>query len=349
MLSLIADKTPNRSSVRYVHLDRALAATGQQWPTASISDESVGRVIDQMSMSPSSVQTDQFGSDPDVTGWRRAFGFSVIDTNAVIEVDGAGIRSVQIFATEIDAAAVAAATSNDPDWSSIRRDVSFGDLSYTTWGDDPAVRNVGPISSARTAGQGYSLAVLNDGVVVRSEFNGRLEDTLNAETNVLLSLADDAGIALVAERFDAAGVYAASFTNRRWGVDPMTLLRESDVPSSPGVGDLEPEQVIAIVESFKILPPYEVLAIGQAVWDGEFVEHVAFVMATEAEAQLVVADFAVIVATSRSMTTFAPYSDSMEILGTEIVGHVGFVTLQTQRGPSPARELLGSGSLFASE
>lgn len=348
MLSLIADRTPNRSSVRYVHLDRALEATGQQWPSESISDENVGGVIDKLNMPPSLVSF-EFGGDPDVAGWRRAFGFSAIDTNAVVEVDGAGIRSVQIFATEVDAAAVAAATSSDPDWSSLRRDVSFGAVTYMTWGDDPTVRNIGPRSSARKGGQGYSLAVLNDGVVVRSEFDKRLEDSLNAAADVEPSLADDAGIALVAERFDAAEVYAANFTNRRWSLDPISLLRETDVPASPGVGDLEPEQVIAIVDGFTILPPYEILATGQAVLEGEFVEYVAFVMTTEAEAQQAVSDFVAIVATSRSIITFAPYADSMEILATETIGHVGFVTLQTQPGPSAALSSSGGDSLFASE
>lgn len=274
----------------------AADAAGLTAPDPGASEQEVGAYLSPLSgigddstvaVAPSDLLIQ---SAIDDAGWRDEVGFGVIDLSGDV-TSGQPPDDLQTFFGDFDEDAVEQAVTTDPSWSGQLEEVEHGDEQYWSWGEDGAVDPSGQ-STVRRLGESARLFVDDDaGVAYWANTTGTMEAALDTFAGDAASLADDPELGPMAAALDGLGAYSAILT-----ADGEALQTPEGIPTR-GEGPT--------------LEPYEAVATGAAVVDGQARLLVVLVNADEATAQANADVLARIVAEGESAVNGRPWSDAL--------------------------------------
>lgn len=274
----------------------AADAAGLSAPEAGASEQEIGAYLSPLSgvgddatvaVAPSDLLIQ---SAIDDAGWRDEVGFGVIDLTGDV-TSGQPPDDLQTIFGDFDEAAVERAVTTDPAWSGELDEVEYGDLTYWSWGEDSAIDPQGT-STVRRLGESARLFVDDDaGVAYWANTTATMEAALDTFAGGAPSLADDPELGPMAAALDGMGAYSAILT-----ADGEALQTPDGIPGG-GEGPT--------------LEPYEAVATGAAVVDGQARLLVTLLNADEATAEANAALLAEIVAEGESAVNGRPWSDAL--------------------------------------
>ena len=226
----------------------------------------------------------------DDAGWREEVGFGVIDLSAEV-TSGQQPDDLHTFFGDFDEGTVEQAVSTDPVWSGQLDEVEHGDATYWSWGEDRAI-DPSSISTVRRIGESARLFVDDGaGVAYWARTTATMEAALDTFAGDAPSLADDPELGPMAAALDGMGAYSAILT-----ADADALRPAVGAPGS---------------EAGPTLEPYEAVATGAALVDGQPRLLVVIVNADEAAAEANADALARVVADGVSAVTRRPWSDAL--------------------------------------
>lgn len=274
----------------------AADAAGLTAPERGASEEEIGAYLSPLSgvgddatvaVAPSDLLIQ---SAIDDAGWREEVGFGVVDLTGDV-TSGQPPDDLQTLFGDFDEAAVEQAVSTDPAWSGELDEVEYGDRTYWSWGEDGAI-DPSAISTVRRLGESARLFVDGDaGVAYWANTDATMQAALDTFAGDAPSLADDPELGSMAAALDELGAYSAILT-----ADGEALQAG---PGAAGGGD------------GPALEPYEAVATGAAVVDGQARLLVVLVNADGATAQANADRLAQIVAEGSSAVNGRPWSDAL--------------------------------------
>ena len=284
----------------------AADAAGLTAPDPGASEQEVGAYLSPLSgvgddstvaVAPSDLLIQ---SAIDDAGWRDEVGFGVIDLTGDV-TSGQPPDDLQTFFGDVDEAAVEQAVTTDPSWSGELEEVEHGDLTYWSWGDDGGI-DPQRVSTVRRLGESARLFVDDDaGVAYWANTTATMEAALDTFTGDAPSLADDPELGPMAAALDDLGAYSAVLT--------------ADGATFAGGGELE---------------PYDAVASGAAVVDGQPRLLLVYANPDEATAQANAATLADLVADGESSANGRPWSDALGAGEIEVDGTLVTASFPTE-------------------
>lgn len=251
----------------------------------------------------------------DVADWRLAFGFSVLETEA-LAIAGSPPTSTTIFAVSVPPEEIEQAVTTDPVWSGdLRIDDGPAGPIYV-WSDDgsPVPDR---ISGARPLGRGGLLAPLDDGLVIRTLFTEPMEASLTARRDGT-SLADVPALVELVNALDAAGVYSFLVTNGSGPTPDVTLSASPEELREELEADLADARLV----------PFGFAAAATAADGREQLAVVAYVHGSPEAAAANVARITELFATGSSDVTGAPWSELFAVRSATSTGSVSIAVLE---------------------
>ena len=235
-------------------------------------------------------------------GWRTELGWAPVDLTGDVSA-GQPPDHLQAFFADFDAGAVDDAVHTDPTWSDQLEEVEYDGLTYYSWGDDGSIDPEG-LSTVRRLGESARLFVDEDaGLAYWTRNTALMEQALDTFTGDAPSLADDPELGPLAVALDDLGAYSAALT--------------ADGEVFAGGGELE---------------PYDAVATGAAVVDGQPRLLLAYLNPDEATAQANADTLAALVADGESSANGRPWSDALGAGEIEVDGTLVTASFPTEDG-----------------
>lgn len=149
--------------------------------------------------------------DPsDLGSFRESFGFGPCEISAFVD-STADPDNVHVFSTSVSASNVAEAVESDPVWAPEISLVEHPVSSYWSW---ETQANLARSSPARFQGEGGAIAILDDGLVIRSGSDELMERALDRGPDTLGGRADVMAVAdrIGTDRCYTLGLWVGSVT-----------------------------------------------------------------------------------------------------------------------------------------
>lgn len=252
----------------------------------------------------------------DDADWRAEVGFAPVDVTGDVSA-GLPPEQVQAVFGDFDEGAVDDAVRSDPTWSDQLDEVTYGDRTFYSWGEDGAIDPQG-VSTVRRLGESTRLFVDGEaGIAYWTRTTEAMEQALDTLAGNAPSLADDPELGPLADALDARDAYSAIFT--------------TDTDLFAGDGELE---------------PYEAVATGAAVVDGQAQLLLVYTHADEASAQANADALATLVAEGESSRNGRPWSDVLGAGDVEVDGSLLIAAFPTEEPALWNEVMLGRDSLL---
>ncbi len=232
--------------------------------------------------------------------WRTELGWAPVDLTGDVSA-GEPPNHLQAFFADFDAAAVDDAVHTDPTWSDQLEEVTYDGLTYYSWGEDASIDPAG-LSTVRRLGESARLFVDEDaGLAYWTRTTELMEQALDTFTGGAPSLADDPELGPMAAALDDLGAYSAVLT--------------ADAEQFAGAGELE---------------PYDAVATGAAVVDGQPRLLLVYANPDEATAEANAETLADLVANGASSANGRPWSDALGAGEIEVDGTLVTASFPTE-------------------
>ena len=232
--------------------------------------------------------------------WRTELGWAPVDLTGDVSA-GQPPEHLQAFFADFDTAAIDEAVQTDPTWSGQLDEVTYDGLTYYSWGEDGSIDPEG-LSTVRRLGESARLFVDQDaGLAYWTRTTELMEQALDTFTGDAPSLADDPELGPMASALDDLGAYSAVLT--------------ADGQAFAGDGELE---------------PYDAVASGAAVVDGQPRLLLVYVNPDEATAQANAETLADVVADGESSANGRPWSDALGAGEIEVDGTLVTASFPTE-------------------
>jgi hypothetical protein len=236
----------------------------------------------------------------DDAGWRAELGWAPVDLTGDVSA-GEPPNHLQAFFADFDAAAVDDAVHTDPTWSDQLEEVTYDGLTYYSWGEDASIDPAGQ-STVRRLGESARLFVDEDaGLAYWTRTTELMEQALDTFTGGAPSLADNPELGPMAAALDDLGAYSAALT--------------ADAEAFAGGGELE---------------PYDAVATGAAVVDGQPRLLLVYANPDEATAEANAETLADLVANGASSANGRPWSDALGAGEIEVDGTLVTASFPTE-------------------
>lgn len=233
-------------------------------------------------------------------GWRAELGWAPVDLTGDVSA-GEAPNHLQAFFADFDAAAVDDAVHTDPTWSDQLEEVTYDSLTYYSWGEDASIDPEGR-STVRRLGESARLFVDEDaGLAYWTRTTELMEQALDTFTGGAPSLADDPELGPMAAALDDLDAYSAVLT--------------ADAEQFAGAGELE---------------PYDAVATGAAVVDGQPRLLLVYANPDEATAEANAETLADLVANGASSANGRPWSDALGAGEIEVDGTLVTASFPTE-------------------
>ena len=250
-------------------------------------------------------------------GWRAELGWAPVDLTGDVSA-GQPPNHLQAFFADFDAATVDDAVHTDPTWSDQLEEVEYDGLTYYAWCDDGAI-DIGGLSTVRALGECARLFVDEDaGLAYWTRTTELMEQALDTFTGDAPSLADDPELGPLAVALDDLGAYSAVLT--------------ADGDTFAGGGELE---------------PYDAVATGAAVVDGQPRLLLVYANPDEATAQANADTLAELVTDGESSANGRPWSDALGAGEIDVDGSLVTASFPTEDGRLWSGIFLQRDSLLA--
>lgn len=234
--------------------------------------------------------------------WRAEVGFAPLDLTGDVST-GLPPEQLQTFFGDFDGDAVTAAVESDPTWRGELETVQYEGDTYFSWGEDQAVA-VTNASTVRRIGESARLFVDDgSGVAFWARSTPLMEQALDTYSGDAPSLADDPEIGRLAEALDGLGAYSAA------------LIGDADQFAEAPGGELS---------------PYEAVATGASLVDGQARLLIVLLNPDEATATENAALLADIVADGESAVNGRPWSDTLDEGDIEVDGNLVMASFPTE-------------------